>query len=69
MCLTEFDEEEARRVWHEDGYTEGLTEGRSEKAVEAALILIKDFNAEPEIAAKKMNAPLEKVLEAIKAQK
>ncbi len=68
MCLTEFDEEEARRVWHEDGYTEGLTEGRSEKAVEAALILIKDFNAEPEIAAKKMNAPLEKVLEAIKAQ-
>ena len=37
-------------------------EGQQEKAVEAALILIKDFHAEPELAAKKMNAPLDKVL-------
>ena len=41
-------------------------EGIQQKAIEAALILIKDFNTEPELAAKKMNAPLEKVLEALK---
>ena len=40
MCLTEFDEEEAKRIWHEDGYTEGLSkglaEGETKKAIEAA---------------------------------
>ena len=41
-------------------------EGRSEKAVEAALLLIKDYKAAPEVAAEKMNAPLELVLEALK---
>ncbi len=41
-------------------------EGRSEKAVEAALLLIKDYKATPEVAAEKMNAPLELVLEALK---
>ena len=42
MCLTEFDEEEAKRIWHEDGYTEGLSKGLAEgepkKAIEAAKI-------------------------------
>lgn len=41
-------------------------QGTQQKAVEDAIILIKDFNAEPELAATKMNAPLEKVLEALK---
>ena len=41
----------------------GLTEGRQEKAVEAALVAIKEFGATPEVAAKKMGAPLELVLE------
>ncbi len=40
MCLTEIDEEEARRIWHKDGFAEGKAEGknegRSEKAVEDA---------------------------------
>ena len=40
MCLAEVCEEEQRRIWHKDGYTEGLSEGeqkgRSAKAVEAA---------------------------------
>ena len=40
MCLTEFDEEEAKRIWHKDGFAEGKAEGknegRSEKAVEDA---------------------------------
>ena len=36
MCLTEYDEEEFKRVCREDGYADGLAEGRSEKAVESA---------------------------------
>jgi hypothetical protein len=46
----------------------GLTEGRQEKAVEAALVAIKEFGATPEVAAEKMGAPLELVLEALAAQ-
>ena len=59
MCLTEFDEESAIRGWREDG--------RQEKAVENALVAIKEFGASPELAAEKMGAPLDKVLEALKA--
>ena len=47
---------------------EAKKQGRIEKAVEAAVILIKDFDAEPKVAAEKMHAPLEKVLEALKAK-
>lgn len=70
MCLTEYDEELAKRTWHEDGRTEGLAEGReegrAEKAVEAAIMLIKEFNMDPEIASQKIGAPLEKVIETLK---
>jgi len=59
MCLTEFDEENAIRGWKEDG--------RIEKALEAALTLIRDYNATPEEAAEKMGAPLELVLDTLKA--
>jgi hypothetical protein len=41
--------------------------GREEKAVENALVAIKEFGASPELAAEKMGAPLDKVLEALKA--
>ncbi len=41
-------------------------EGRSEKAVEDAVMLVKKYNAKPEVAAADMNAPLDKVLEALK---
>ena len=41
---------------------EAFEDGLEQKAIEAATILVKDFNTSPEIAAKKMNAPLEKVL-------
>ena len=66
MCLEEVSEEEQRRIWHEDGYTVGKDEGRSEKAIEDAVMLIKEYKEKPEIAAKKMNAPLNKVLETLK---
>ena len=58
MCLTEFDEESAIRGWRQDG--------RQEKAVENAVTLIRDYNETPEVAAEKMGAPLDLVLEALK---
>ena len=45
-----------------------IMEGRREKAIEDAIVLIRDFNVAPEIAAQKMNAPLDLVLEALKKQ-
>ena len=45
---------------------EAREEGKQKKAVEDALLLIKDYKAAPEVAAEKMNAPLELVLEALK---
>ena len=80
MCLTEYDEEATMRAFRKegyedgraDGYTEGiatgLAKGERKKAVEAAVMLISDFNVEPQLAAEKMNAPLDKVLEALKLQ-
>ena len=40
-------------------------QGEQQKAIEDALILIKDFNVPPEVAAEKMKAPLQKVLELL----
>ena len=76
------DENTRKAIAHEKGLAEGRAEGRAEglaegrakgraegaqqKAIEDAIVLIKDFNATPEIAAQKMNAPLDKVLEALK---
>ena len=41
-------------------------EASEEKAVEAALLLINEYKEKPEIAAQKMNAPLDLVLDALK---
>ena len=69
MNLHDFDiTEEAKKQGRIEGLNEGLELGTQQKAVEGAIILIKDFNAEPELAATKMNAPLEKVLEALKSK-
>jgi hypothetical protein len=48
-----------------DIMTEAKEEGIQEKAIENALTLIRDYNALPEVAAEKMGAPLDKVLEAL----
>ncbi len=50
----------------EDAIEEGRSQGKEEKAVEAALTLIRDYNETPEVAAEKMGAPLDLVLEALK---
>ena len=45
---------------------EAFQDGMEAKAVEGAIMLVHDYNATPEVAAKKMNAPLELVLEGLK---
>ena len=65
MCLTEYDEEEFKRVCREDGYaegrTDGLAEGRSEKAVETATNALK-MGLSAEKTSKITGLPIEEVL-------
>ncbi len=55
MCLTEYDEEEAKETWKEDG--------RTEKAIETVINLLKMNLLTPEQIAQAAGLPLEKVLE------
>ena len=48
---------------------EGIVEGSLQKAIEAAVIAVRDFNITPQVAAEKMNAPLDKVLEKLSSNK
>ena len=50
----------------EDAIEEGRSQGKEEKAVEAAVTLVHKYNATPETAANDMGAPLDLVLEALK---
>ena len=56
-------QEEARN----DGIAIGIQQGEQQKAIEGAVVLIKEYKETPEVAAQKMNAPLEKVLEYLKS--
>ena len=58
MSLTEYDEEECIRTWRNDGIEEGV----QMKAEEDAIELLKE-NISPEIIAKCVKLPLERVLE------
>ena len=49
----------------EKGIQEGLNRGMMEKAVEDAVIIVRDFNIEPRIAAQKMNVSIETLLERL----
>ncbi|MBP5359600.1 MAG: hypothetical protein J6Y69_10535, partial [Treponema sp.] len=61
MSLTEFDEEEFKRVCYEDGLADGLAAGASQKALEAAENLLK-ANIDSETIAKCIGLPLEQIL-------
>ncbi|WP_022933553.1 hypothetical protein [Treponema bryantii] len=63
MCLEEVSEEEQRRIWHEDGFTEGINKGRSEKAIEGAINLLKMKKLSPEEIADAQELSLKQVLE------
>ena len=66
MCLTEFDEEECKRIWHEDGFIDGKNEGRKETAIENARNFLKMKVLTPEQIAQGVGLPVEEVLEISK---
>ena len=68
MCLTEFDEEEFKRVCRNDGYIDGKDEGRKEKAEEDAIALLNEGDS-PEKISRCLKLPIEKVLELQKGIK
>ena len=67
MSLTEFDEDEFKRICREDGYEEGREDGREEgersKAVSAAINLLKMNLGTPEQIAQAAGLTVEEVLE------
>ena len=65
MSLTEFDEDEFKRICREDGIAEGQELGRMEKAVEAARNLYIN-GVSIEIIAKSLNMTIEHVNEIVK---
>ncbi len=60
MCLTEYDEEATHRAFREDGYLDGLEDGKQEKAMEAARNLLQKGIAS-EVIAECIGLPLEEV--------
>ena len=65
MSLTEFDEDEFKRICREDGYAEGQEDGRKEKAIEDARNLYIN-GVSIEIIAKSLNMTIEQVNEIVK---
>ena len=61
MLCTKYDYKMDIAVKQEEAFEDGM----EQKAVEAAITLVKEFNIAPEDAAVKMGAPLTKVLEAL----
>ncbi|MBQ7752841.1 MAG: Rpn family recombination-promoting nuclease/putative transposase [Treponema sp.] len=68
MLCAKYDYKTDIAVKKAEAREDGLAEGREEKAIENAIVLIKDYKASPEEAAEKMGAPLDKLLEALKAK-
>ena len=62
MSLTEFDEEEFKRVCREDGYEDGLADGATQKALESAENLLKE-GIDQETVARCIGLPLEQVIQ------
>ncbi|MBQ1714301.1 MAG: hypothetical protein II030_07900, partial [Treponema sp.] len=63
MSLTEFYEEEFKRVCREDGYEDGLADGEARKAIEDAENLLRMNVLSLEQIAQATSLPLEKVRE------
>ena len=60
MCLTEYDEEATNRAFREDGYLDGVEDGKQEKAVEDARNMLIE-NISLEIVSKCTGLPIETV--------
>ncbi len=47
------------------GFCKGKIQGVMEGAIDSAVIAVREFNIAPQLAAQKMNAPLDKVMEKL----
>ena len=59
-------EMDIRREERKVALAEGRALGAEERSVEDAVIAVREFNIDPQLAAEKMKAPLEKVMEKLK---
>ena len=69
MSLTEFDEDEFKRICREDGYAEGLSKGQKDGRMEKAIEDARSFyanGASIELIAKSLNMTIEHVNEIVK---
>ena len=69
MSLTEFDEDEFKRICREDGYAEGLSEGLSKGQEDGRMEAARSFynnGASIELIAKSLNMTIEQVNEIVK---
>ncbi|MCQ2576121.1 MAG: hypothetical protein MJ162_05195 [Treponema sp.] len=62
MSLTEYDEEEAKKVFHDDGYNEGVQAGAAEQKAKDDLIIQK-ITQEKEAAMSAKDAEIARILE------
>ncbi len=65
MCLTEYDEEATNRAFREDGYLDGVEDGKQEKAVEDARSFYAN-GASVELIAKSLGMTIEQVEDIVK---
>ena len=66
MLCAKYDYKMDIAVKQEEAFVDGKEAGVQQKAIEDAVVAVKSFNVTPQLAAEKMNAPLESVLEALK---
>ncbi|MBQ1670775.1 MAG: hypothetical protein II070_03205, partial [Treponema sp.] len=65
MLCAKYDYKMDIAVKQEEAFEDGMEKGMQQKAIENAITLVRQFNIAPELAAEKMGAPLDKVLEKL----
>ncbi|MBQ1726278.1 MAG: hypothetical protein II039_02705 [Treponema sp.] len=68
MLCAKYDYKMDIAVKQEEAFEDGMEKGMEQKAVEAAITLVREFGISVEKAAEKMGAPLDKVLEKLNTE-
>ena len=66
MLCAKYDYKMDIAVKKQEAFEDGQIAGEQKKAIEYAIMLINEYHEKPEVAAQKMKAPLDKVLELLK---
>ena len=66
MLCAKYDYKMDIAVKKQEAFEDGQIAGEQQKAIEDAIMLINEYQEKPEVAAKKMKAPHDKVLELLK---